>query len=44
MVVPVAPALNAEEENALRYVSGYVSLKLMRKYQKEDGEKAIQFV
>ena len=44
IVVPVAPALNAEEENALRYVIGYVALKLMRKYQKEDGEKAIQFV
>ena len=41
---PVAPGLNAEEENALRYVSGYVALKLMRKYQKDDSEKAIQFV
>ena len=34
IVVPVAPALNAEEENALRYVSGYVALKLMRKISK----------
>ena len=34
----------AEEENALRYVSGYVALRLMRKYQKEDSEKAIRFV
>ena len=44
IVVPVAASLNAEEENALRYVSGYVALKLMRKYQKEGSEKAIQFV
>ena len=40
----MATSLNAEEENALRYVSRYVALKLMRKYQKEDSEKAIQFV
>lgn len=39
-----APTMNAEEENALRYVSGYVALKLMRKYEKEEGEKAMQFV
>ena len=38
------PTLNAEEENALRYVSGYVALKLMRQYEKKDGEKATQFV
>ena len=44
IIVPVAASLNAEEENALRYVSGYVALKLMRKYQKEDSEKAIQMV
>ena len=43
-LAPVAPCLNAEEENALRYVGGYVALRLMRKYQKEDSEKAIQFV
>ena len=44
IVVPVAASLNAEEENVLRYVSGYIALNLMRKYQKEDSEKAIQFV
>ena len=42
--VAEAPTLNAEEENALRYVSGYVALKLMREYEKKDGEKATQFV
>lgn len=44
VLTPVTPSLNAEEENALRYVSGYVALKLMRVYQKENSEKAIQFV
>ena len=39
-----APTLNAEEENTLHYVSGYVALKLMRQYEKKDGEKATQFV
>ena len=42
--VPVAASLNAEEENTLCYVNKYVVLKLMRKYQKEDSEKSIQFV
>ena len=42
--VALVPTLNAEEENALRYVSGYVALKLMREYEKIDGEKATQFV
>ena len=28
IVVQIAPALNAEEENVLRYISGYVALKL----------------
>ena len=42
--VAVVPPLNAEEENALRYVSGYVALKLMRKYEKEEGKKAMQFM
>ena len=27
VLTPAAPGLNAEEENALRYVSGYVALK-----------------
>ena len=38
------PTMNSEEENALRYVSGYVGLKLMRQYEKKEGEKATQFV
>ena len=38
------PTMNAEEENALCYVSGYVALKLMRQYEKKKGEKAMQFV
>ena len=31
------------EEN-IRYMSGYVALKLMKKYKKEDNTKASQFV
>ena len=38
------PTMNAGEENALHYVSGYVALKLMRQYEKKKGEKAMQFV
>ena len=38
------PTMNSEEENALRYVSGYVALKLMRQYGKKEDEKATQFV
>ena len=37
-------ALKAEDENVLRYVSGYVSLKLMRRFEKQSGCKAQQFV
>ena len=40
----IAVQLNSEEENALRYVSGYVALKLMRQYEKKEDEKATQFV
>ena len=36
--------MNAEEENALHYVSGYVALKLMRKYEKEESARAAQFL
>ena len=32
--------MRAEDENVLRYVSGYVSLKLMRRYEKQSGAKA----
>ena len=38
------PVMNAEEENALRYASAYVALKLMRKYEKEDSARAAQFL
>ena len=34
------PTMNSEEENTLRYVSGYVARKLMRQYEKKEGEKA----
>ena len=37
-------AADSEEENSFSYVSGYVDLKLMRQYEKKEGEKATQFV
>lgn len=36
-------SLSAEEDNAIRYVSGYIVSKLMDKYRKECGDKAAQF-
>ena len=36
--------MGAEEENAVRYASGYVSLKLMKTYMHSDSTKAAQFV
>ena len=33
-LAPVAPCLNAEEENALRYVRGYVAFKAYEKIPK----------
>lgn len=36
--------MRAEDENVLCYVSGYVSLKLMRRFEKQSGTKARQFV
>lgn len=37
-------SLSAEEDNAIRYVSGYVATKLIRKYSRIDSEKAAQFI
>lgn len=36
--------MRAEDENVFRYVSGYVSLKLMRRFEKQSGAKVRQFV
>ena len=43
-VVTGVPLMTAEEENALRYVSGYVALKLMRRYEKEEDKITVQYV
>lgn len=37
-------SLLAEEDNAIRYVSGYIASKLLKKYKKVQGEAAAQFV
>ena len=42
--VTEVPLMIAEEENSLRYVSGYVALKLMRKYEKEEDKISVQYV
>ena len=36
--------MRAADENVLHYVSGYISLKLMRRFEKQSGAKARQFV
>ena len=36
--------MGCEEENALRYASGYVALKTMRELKKKKGKKASKFV
>ena len=36
--------LGADEENIIRYMSGYVALKLKHKYEKKESAKAEQFV
>ena len=36
--------MTAEDENALRYICGYVSLKLMRRFQQQTSTRATQFV
>ena len=38
------PSLTVDEENIVRYVAGYVPLKLMRKYEKQESFKAALFV
>lgn len=37
-------SLYADEENIIRYMSGYIAFKLLRKYQKVDSGKAAQYV
>ena len=37
-------SLGSEEENAIRYASGYVAMKLVKRYKKEGSKKAAQFV
>ena len=34
----------AEEENAIRYACGYVAMKLKKRFEKRNGEKASQFM
>ena len=36
--------LSSEEDNAIRYASGFVATKLLRKYENMKEEKAAQFV
>ena len=37
-------SLGSEEENAIRYASGYVAMKLVKRYKEEGSKKAAQFV
>lgn len=43
---PMKPpiAMSAAEENAIRYASGYVPLRLLKKFRKQDSTKAAKFV
>ena len=43
---PTAPrkSLTCDEQNIVRYASGYVAQRLLSKYKKEDSEKAAGFV
>ena len=36
--------MSSEEENAVRYASGFVRIRLMKKYKKINNIKAAQFV
>lgn len=36
--------LSSEEDNAIRYASGFITAKLLKKYEDMKGEKAAQFV
>lgn len=38
------PALTADEENVIRYVAGFVSFKLLKRYEKSSSEDAVVFV
>ena len=38
------PVLLSEEENAIRYASGYVAMNLKKTFEKQDSNKAAQFV
>ena len=37
-------SMSAMEENAVRYSAGYISLKLLKKFEKQDNGKAAEFV
>lgn len=41
---PGPVVMGSEEENAVRYASGYVAMKLRKEFMKKDSEKAAQFV
>ncbi len=43
-ICPTSTRLTIDEENIVRYVAGYVPLKLMRKYEKQASCKAAMFV
>lgn len=36
--------MGSEEENAVRYASGYIAMKVMREIMKTDSKKAVQFI
>lgn len=40
----VTLGLSTEEENTIRYMSGYVTLKLKRKYEKQESSKSAEYV
>ena len=37
---PATFSIGCEEENAIRYASGYVAMKIMKEFQKKEGIKA----
>ena len=50
-VAPQAEASNAStlqlseaEENIMRYAAGYISMSLLKKYEKESSEKAVEYI
>ena len=42
--IEVPVTLTTEEENILRYASGFVPFKLIKRYEKQSLDKAVQFV